>query len=63
MSSTSKPKHTMADKASMKALLEIYLDGDERVWSWWVIFFKIKDASGADICVELNMMWIWYDKI
>ena len=34
MSSTSKPKHTTVDKGSMKALLEIYLDGDERARSW-----------------------------
>ena len=26
-------------------------------------FFKIKDASGMDICMELNMLWIWYERI
>ena len=57
MSCTSKPKHTIADKDSMKALqrfIQIEMkehDHDER-------FFLIKDASGMNVWKELNMLWI-----
>ena len=40
----SKPKHTIANKGSMKSIKEIYSNGNERAWSWWdsLLFLKQK---------------------
>jgi hypothetical protein len=43
----------------MKALQRFtQIDMKEHDHGEW--FFKIKDASGMDIWMELNMLWIWY---
>jgi hypothetical protein len=46
----------------MKALQRFtQIDMKEHDHGEW--FFKIKDASGMDIWMELNMLWIWYERI
>jgi hypothetical protein len=62
MCSTSKPKHTMADKSSMKAF-QRFTQIEMKEHDHGECFFKVKDTSGMDICMELNMIWIWYEGI
>jgi hypothetical protein len=28
-----------------------------------ILFFFKKDASDMNVCMELNMFWIWYERI
>ena len=57
MSSTFKPKHTIVDKGSMKPL-QRFIQIEMKEHDHGEIFFLIKDASGMNVCKELNMLWI-----
>ena len=57
MSNTSKPKHTIADKGSMKAL-QRFIQIEMKEHDHGERFFLIKDASGMNVWKELNMLWI-----
>ena len=57
MYNTSKPKHTMEEKSSMKAFqrfTQIEMKGHDHGERC----FLIKDASGMNVFKELNMLWI-----
>ena len=59
MLSTSKPKHTIADKGSMKALQRfIQIEMKKSMLMVSNVLFFNKDASNMDVCKELNMLWI-----
>ena len=63
MSSTSKPKHTIADKGSMKALQRfIQIEMKKSMIMVSNVLFFNKYASNIDVCKELNMQWIGYEK-
>jgi hypothetical protein len=65
MSSTSKPKLIWQTKVSWKHYRDLFNlemkehNRDDNFFG----FFKILDASGLNICKELNMLWIWYERI
>jgi hypothetical protein len=59
MYNTSKPKLTMANNGSMKALERfIQLEMREHDYGEKNIFLLFLDASDLDACKELNMQWI-----